>query len=1119
MRIRYATLYTTLLAFVLLPPAAFARPIERTRSFKKLEQLDASGRPSDRFRAEHPGVFGVATAGTTFYGGTYWAADSMRWEAFENQVWTFDTGVGSSMVPAGGPRDLSSPTSTWVNPYKTPGLHATMEGWIGFDNTYSEITYFRRLASTDPRWGAVKCVGSAGGLGGTYSCWCGVFPAEAAELCYTGGQGYGNAWNVCIQHEFDYPGGAVTLAFQYKNDTEDGFDYTHVYVEASSGDNVEVVSYTGKIAGSASLPLTQGIELPSIPQPITIKFCVASDGLYSDQDGLNPTACGAFAVDNITLSGAITHSATFEASDDGWTLAPPQPGPGGEWSDLRRLSDLPALLAPCACALSESVLTVADDHNGHNNYQDNLAASPWIDLKAYGKVGASGKIIKTNLYADLPLRNYIFVQFSAQWYPEKCLQTGKLYTSPWTGNGFVYYFGSVPTCTSTVPGTPGTQIDFSGFIPPGAEQVRIAIGCVSWCRFYANCTQLSNTTPWFDLAGLGVYGDPGVPILFSDATGRAQDNFPANGYSTGPGRIDCNDIQGATQPEVGTTLGDTLVVHWPGANSEVYVHFRVTPGPETDAAKFNAWYSSHAASPIDASFKRARCDTAEYGSSGPLSGTWMTAYHESDPNFSAHGANDRTLDATDYTPTGGQWRLSHDIFPDNLLTPGARVDYFFSANQVGSSVSAVDPPSAPAVPYEMEILPSSFAVDNTVNCVLYVNHFDGGARPYIENALGSVLGFGSSNKESTNWDRYDVNAPASGQASLGRPMQSDYGATTYHLLYWYRVILWDSGDLNAFNLTQEDADVLNPWLTLYAWDYNSLYLSGNNLVYNVMREAATEPSARHLVEDLAGVTLKSACASGAYRDADCPTAGAPQDFTPCVNLDPMPRPLVAGSGAGRSVNHLAQGNGCPELRSFDVLDAVTPDYGKSVPDEYYSSPVKLARFASVATVAAPSATLHFKIVTDGLSVSYRRDEGTPCDVHTGGTTAITERLREVLEYFGVANGACPARPTTGVADDDGARPRTLLSGLAPNPLVAGAKGRIHFSMAADGRATIEILDLQGRLVRSVLDGMAKKGENEVLWDGRDTAGSVVASGVYFYRFQALDQDQAKKIVIVNGGRN
>ena len=1099
---------------ILAPRISSSRPLNEGRSLPKVQQLDASGR-NDLGGFDDPRVFRAATSGTTFYGGTFWAADSQRWEAYENQLWTFDSGVGSSVVPEDGPSQLSAPTSGWVDPNKRSGLHATMEGWIGFDNTYGPTPYFRRVGMNDPRWETTVCTGSAAGLQGVYSFWAGVFSEEAFRLCYAAGQGYGNAWFTCIEHAFDYPGGSVTLAFQYKNDTEDGFDYTHVYIDTSSaGDNVEVVSYTGTMNGNASFPLTRGIELPFVPKPIVIRFCVASDGAWSDQDGLNPTACGAFAVDHIVLTGAIQDTSDFEVDDDGWVLSEPLPGRGGEWANLASLNDLPPSLAACACALADSVLLFADADGKHNDYQDNLAASPWIDLKSHGAVGSYGKLIETHIYADLPLRNYIFTQFNVQWYPAVCGTTGKLVTSPWTSNGFVYYFGGTPQCTSVLPGTLGTQIDFSGFMPAGAEQVRIALGCLSYCRFFANCTQLSNTTPWFDLAGLGVYGNPRTPFIVAGENGRAQDNFPMNGglYLRAPGRVDCNDVQGAGEPEVGTTLGDTLVVQGAIGNAEVYVHFKVRPGPGTDSTRFTPWYQSHSASPIDPSFKRARCDTAEHGNDEPIVGYWMTAYHEDDPNFLAHGSDDRTIDPQDITPTGGTWRLSHDIFPDDLLTPGSRLEYFFSANNVGSSESMLDPPGAPATVYEMEILPSSMIDEYTFNCVLYVNHAKTGARPYVENALQSILGSGSANVENTAWDRYDVNAAGTNQVSFGRPLQCDYGATVVQAL-GYHVILWDSGDLNGYAVTREDADVLNPWLTLLNWGSNKLYLSGNGLVYGAVHDAVDEPSARRLVEDIAGVTLHAGCGAGSFRRADCPSPGSPADLTPCVDIVPEPRAEVAKP---RSPGHVAQGNGCPELRSFDVLQLLTPDFGTNYPDELYLSPLKSARYASVATDAGTNSPLHFKIVVDGLSVIYRRDAGTPCDFAEGDTSAIRGRLNEVLQYFGLGDGTmCPRR---GAVSDDVRPFANTLFAISPNPLTGGRPGRIRFSLTRNAPARIEIIDLRGRLVKIVFDGPAKAGMNEATWDGRDASDAHVASGVYFYRFRALDHDQSRKLVVVGGGR-
>jgi len=1100
------SLFVIINTMVLAMPV-WARPIDQSR-MTKIQALDPSGRSSDLPRGSSS-VMHAATAGTTWFGGTFWAADSQRWEAFKDQLWTFDSGVGSSIVPAGGPQNLSQPTASWINPFKQPGLHATMEGWIGFDETFSDLGYFRRVASTDPRFTSVtKCAGSAAGLGGTYSYWCGVFPGEADALCYGTGQGYGNNWNVCIEHSFSYGGGNVTLGFLYKNETEDNFDYTFVYVDTSgNGNDVEVAAYTGTVNGPASFNLVPGVQLPRSPKPIKIKFCITSDGAWSDEDGLNPTACGAFTVDNISITGAITHAADFETSNNGWTLSPPQPGKGGEWANIRHVNDLPPTMLPCACALYDSVLVFADNNNGHNLFQYNMAASPWIDLKANGMVGSTGYIVKSNIFYSLPLRDYIFVEFEEQYYPETCLKTGKLVTSPWVGNGFTYYYFQPGNgCTSTLPGTLGTQIDQSGFIPPGAEQVRIAVGILSYCRFFANCTQGSNTSPWFDEVGLGVYGNSNIPYIAAEERSRAQDNFPENGtlnlFATG--RVDSNDIQGESQPEIGTTLGDTLGVRGAVGNAEVYVHFRATPGPGTDSNRFNAWLQNHAVSNVDAGFRRARMDTAEYGNSGPRNGYWMTAYHESDPNFSG---TDRSLDPYDPAPNGGIWRLKNDIIPDDLFTPGARLDYFFTANNVGQSNYVQDPPSGY---YEMEILPSSMTSSSTWNCVLYVDHSNRRGQRFIEGALTSLLGNGSENFESTNWDRYDVNAATSQQASFGRPLQTEYGATLVQT-FAYRTILWDSGNLNAFTLVKEDGDVLLPWLTLNGLGQHNLYLSGDGIVFSPLSEAETEPSARKLIQDIAGVSILTNCSTGTYRNANCPAPGAPQDLTPCVNLDPVGGSLVANHPA-RTVGHQGEGNGCPELRSFDVLSLLTPAAGTVTGDERYSSAIKSANYASAVT----NVPGRYKIVADGVAVSERRDAGTPCDYLLGGTASVSERLNEVLTYFGYPGAPC-SDPTIGVGIRPWEKPvaaRTRLEDISPNPLRAGGNGRIRFTMAENGSAKVEVFNLEGRIVHKLFDGPALQGQNELSWNGTDAAGQQVASGVYYLRLHTGLEDLSRRVVVL-----
>ena len=698
------------------------------------------------------GVLNVS--GSTCFGGTIWDATEARWEAVSGGMWTFDSGVGSSFnysTPGVDPYKYGSPT----NP-APPGqeLHALMEGWIGIDLTRSQgATYFRRMGVSD--FAGPACVGSAVGLGGNWSFWVGLTAAEAAYACYQTGRGYGNNWDTSISKVFNYNGtDNVTLSFKYNLNTDNYRDVIRVEVEDVSAGTTKLVAFgTGVSAGSYTKILKPGTDLPTVAGPIRIRFRFVSDATGSDEDGGYPTTCGAFAVDDISVtSPSLSFFDNFEAGSDGWALDPPQPGAGGDWSDIVELSTLPPPLVSGSCAMAGSVLVFQDlAVGGHGTYQDNIAASPWIDLLQAGMVGSAYDYVKYDYYSETPIKNYIFAQVLVQWYPYTSCPAGPTTAaSPWKSNGFVYYYSNSPSCSAS--GGPQAKADFTGIIDPTAEAVRIGLGVVNYCRFYTgSCTGFTNSTPWFDNVCFEVSTSPCVPVLALRPFDLPQDAFPENGTLRldAPGRLDSGYITGDTGPVAGSALGDTLVVRGGLGEAEVRVQFALHPGPGINTVQLNTWLSGQTYEGVHdgQSWYSARMDTAEVGGVA-FTGYWMTAYHEQDPNFTG---TDTDVDPTDYGPTGLLTHLANDIFPDDLFTPGSRVCLFYKAREIGTLSWSTAPDTTGGNCLEWECLPSSMGPDSTFNCVLYVDDADGrGAQPYVEGALASLLGTGSvsSNQDS-----------------------------------------------------------------------------------------------------------------------------------------------------------------------------------------------------------------------------------------------------------------------------------------------------------------------------------------------------------------------------------
>ena len=78
--------------------------------------------------------------------------------------------------------------------------------------------------------------------------------------------------------------------------------------------------------------------------------------------------------------------------------------------------------------------------------------------------------------------------------------------------------------------------------------------------------------------------------------------------------------------------------------------------------------------------------------------------------------------------------------------------------------------------------------------------------------------------------------------------------------------------------------------------------------------------------------------------------------------------------------------------------------------------------------------------------------------------------------------------------------------LAPNyPNPFNPETRIPFSVAERAQVTIQVFDVNGKLVRTLYNGMVNPGTHWVVWNGQDETGNSVASGVYIYRMTAVSE--------------
>jgi hypothetical protein len=92
------------------------------------------------------------------------------------------------------------------------------------------------------------------------------------------------------------------------------------------------------------------------------------------------------------------------------------------------------------------------------------------------------------------------------------------------------------------------------------------------------------------------------------------------------------------------------------------------------------------------------------------------------------------------------------------------------------------------------------------------------------------------------------------------------------------------------------------------------------------------------------------------------------------------------------------------------------------------------------------------------------------------------------------------------------RANSLLGQNYPNPF--NPITTIEFSLPAPGHADLRVYNILGQQVRLLMDEDLPQGTYQVLWNGTDSRGRPVASGMYFYRLETAGFRGSKKMVLL-----
>ena len=103
-----------------------------------------------------------------------------------------------------------------------------------------------------------------------------------------------------------------------------------------------------------------------------------------------------------------------------------------------------------------------------------------------------------------------------------------------------------------------------------------------------------------------------------------------------------------------------------------------------------------------------------------------------------------------------------------------------------------------------------------------------------------------------------------------------------------------------------------------------------------------------------------------------------------------------------------------------------------------------------------------------------------------------------------------AKPSS---EEAGTRPdKFSLSQNYPNPF--NPECNIDYAIPIDCHVRLSVYNVLGQKIRVLVDEQQSAGYKSVVWDGKDSQGQELTTGVYFYRIQAGDFVESRKMVLI-----
>jgi hypothetical protein len=238
------------------------------------------------------------------------------------------------------------------------------------------------------------------------------------------------------------------------------------------------------------------------------------------------------------------------------------------------------------------------------------------------------------------------------------------------------------------------------------------------------------------------------------------------------------------------------------------------------------------------------------------------------------------------------------------------------------------------------------------------------------------------------------------------------------------------------------------------------------------------------------------------------------------------RLLDVGNVSSYDLCGLSTGHYFLAVRARNQL-GITSAFSVELSVDVASTAVTISAFdADVESAGPGTVILRWEVSSDEPLRGYRVYRSDPADEARGvpvhGEGILPPTARSLADN--TVSASTRYRYTLVVIGEDGVEAtslsRTVLTPAArleldqnvPNPF--NPRTRISFVLPEAARVRLEVFDVEGRWVATLIDGRMPAGRHEVFWQGVDRNGTTVATGTYFYRLTAGKRSLSRKMLLL-----